>query len=207
MPVSRSHKKFQYLAGHIALDLLNTVAWRCSNEPQDRLQDVDDLIRWVRGARLSDTQECNRLRQHTDQHPNEAKRLLRQVLELRELCYRFVEQSLAHRPPSAADIDRLNTIARSIWRHGAIEWSNNVLSLLVRNSTSPSDLLLFSLKRSVVEFLISDAFAKVSQCADDRGCGWVFIDESPAKARRWCSMESCGNRAKARRHHMKSKES
>jgi predicted RNA-binding Zn ribbon-like protein len=32
------------------------------------------------------------------------------------------------------------------------------------------------------------------------GCGEVFLDRSPAGRRRWCSMATCGNRAKARRH-------
>ena len=30
-------------------------------------------------------------------------------------------------------------------------------------------------------------------------CGWLFLDTSRSGRRRWCSMQSCGNRAKARR--------
>jgi predicted RNA-binding Zn ribbon-like protein len=32
-------------------------------------------------------------------------------------------------------------------------------------------------------------------------CGWMFVDESRNARRRWCSMETCGNRAKAARHY------
>lgn len=32
------------------------------------------------------------------------------------------------------------------------------------------------------------------------GCAVVFLDRSPSGRRRWCSMRTCGNRAKARRH-------
>lgn len=32
------------------------------------------------------------------------------------------------------------------------------------------------------------------------GCAAVFLDRSPSGRRRWCSMRTCGNRAKARRH-------
>ena len=42
--------------------------------------------------------------------------------------------------------------------------------------------------------------ALMKQCADDRGCGWLFLDTSRNQSRRWCSMKSCGNRAKVRRH-------
>ncbi|MDR0358582.1 MAG: CGNR zinc finger domain-containing protein [bacterium] len=30
-----------------------------------------------------------------------------------------------------------------------------------------------------------------------RGCGWLFLDASGR--RRWCSMQTCGSRAKMRR--------
>ncbi len=32
-------------------------------------------------------------------------------------------------------------------------------------------------------------------------CGWLFLDESRNGTRRWCMMETCGNRAKARTHY------
>src|ERR1700735_2051557 len=38
-------------------------------------------------------------------------------------------------------------------------------------------------------------------------CGWLFIDDSKNASRRWCSMQSCGNRAKALRHYLRSKNS
>ena len=34
-------------------------------------------------------------------------------------------------------------------------------------------------------------------------CGWLFIDETKNARRRWCTMETCGNRAKASRHYAK----
>ncbi|MEM9640207.1 MAG: CGNR zinc finger domain-containing protein [Pseudomonadota bacterium] len=37
-------------------------------------------------------------------------------------------------------------------------------------------------------------------------CGWIFVDETKNARRKWCSMESCGNRAKAARHYSRSKD-
>jgi predicted RNA-binding Zn ribbon-like protein len=37
-------------------------------------------------------------------------------------------------------------------------------------------------------------------------CGWLFMDDSKNGSRRWCSMRSCGNRAKAQRHYLRSKQ-
>jgi predicted RNA-binding Zn ribbon-like protein len=49
----------------------------------------------------------------------------------------------------------------------------------------------------------SKEIKRVGECADDRGCGYLFIDTSRNHSRRWCSMEACGNRAKAQRHYQK----
>jgi predicted RNA-binding Zn ribbon-like protein len=35
-------------------------------------------------------------------------------------------------------------------------------------------------------------------------CGWVFLDETRNRSRRWCSMKVCGNRAKARAYRRRS---
>lgn len=36
-------------------------------------------------------------------------------------------------------------------------------------------------------------------------CGWLFLDETKNGRRRWCTMETCGNRAKASRHYKSTK--
>lgn len=49
-------------------------------------------------------------------------------------------------------------------------------------------------------FLDRNEARRIKRCpADD--CGWLFLDETGNGRRRWCAMETCGNRAKARRHH------
>jgi len=40
-------------------------------------------------------------------------------------------------------------------------------------------------------------WARLKACADD-GCQWAFYDRSKNRSGHWCSMEVCGNRAKAR---------
>lgn len=38
-------------------------------------------------------------------------------------------------------------------------------------------------------------------------CQWLFVDQSRNRSRSWCDMAVCGNRAKARLHYRRSKES
>ena len=46
---------------------------------------------------------------------------------------------------------------------------------------------------------------RLKMCPGDN-CGWLFIDETRNSRRTWCSMESCGNRAKAARHYLRKKK-
>lgn len=53
---------------------------------------------------------------------------------------------------------------------------------------------------------IAAAWALVAACGEwlrlkrcpDPACGWVFWDATRSRSRHWCSMQVCGNRAKAR---------
>ena len=47
-----------------------------------------------------------------------------------------------------------------------------------------------------------DDWERLKLCTDD-GCRWAFFDRSKNHSSRWCSMASCGNRAKARRFRQK----
>ena len=49
------------------------------------------------------------------------------------------------------------------------------------------------------ELVLTGRIRRLKRCAERR-CGEVFWDTSRNHSRRWCSMQVCGNRAKARRH-------
>jgi predicted RNA-binding Zn ribbon-like protein len=55
---------------------------------------------------------------------------------------------------------------------------------------------------SLYSAMQDESWDRLKLCTDD-SCRWVFFDRSKNHASRWCSMESCGNRAKARRFRQK----
>jgi predicted RNA-binding Zn ribbon-like protein len=50
----------------------------------------------------------------------------------------------------------------------------------------------------------TDEAQRIRVCASET-CSARFYDRSPAGRRRWCSMATCGNEAKARRHRARAK--
>ncbi|MDT8912894.1 CGNR zinc finger domain-containing protein [Amycolatopsis sp. PS_44_ISF1] len=55
-----------------------------------------------------------------------------------------------------------------------------------------------------LELLTADP-TRVRHCAHPE-CVLYFYDTSPKRSRRWCSMATCGNRAKAARHYARTKD-
>jgi predicted RNA-binding Zn ribbon-like protein len=58
---------------------------------------------------------------------------------------------------------------------------------------------------SAADILVGPDSARVRECANNR-CLWLFLDDSKNGTRRWCSMQACGNRAKAHRHYLRQRE-
>ena len=63
-----------------------------------------------------------------------------------------------------------------------------------RTATDPVRAALSALARDAIDAIAGEA-AHLRRCANP-ACGRVFLDRSRGKARRWCSMQRCGNRAK-----------
>jgi predicted RNA-binding Zn ribbon-like protein len=66
--------------------------------------------------------------------------------------------------------------------------------------------VLWPIVRDAAEFLTSHDRELARICAGDP-CGFIFLDTSPNRTRRWCVMQDCGNRAKARRHYQRRRAS
>ncbi|RRO16942.1 zf-CGNR multi-domain protein [Saccharopolyspora rhizosphaerae] len=61
----------------------------------------------------------------------------------------------------------------------------------------PTQRALATIASALATLLITGEVERVKRCpAED--CGWVFWDSTKNRSRRWCSMQVCGNRQKAR---------
>ena len=66
------------------------------------------------------------------------------------------------------------------------------------------DRPLWAVARAAAALLTGPGLERVRACPGV-GCGWLFLDTSRNRSRRWCDMRDCGNRAKARRHYQRSR--
>jgi predicted RNA-binding Zn ribbon-like protein len=63
--------------------------------------------------------------------------------------------------------------------------------------TGTVDAALAAVLAAIAEAVADGSWARFKVCREP-GCRWAYYDHSRNRSRAWCSMETCGNRAKAR---------
>lgn len=189
---------FELTANALCLDFANTIRGRLSDEPLDLLVDYPSLLRFGREAGLIDPAERDRLREMADARPDEAAAVHQRALVLREGLYRLMDAVARGEEPDAADLQLLQDAARDAFAHGELRKTEDGYRWDWTCSTELAGVL-WPVAGSALEILRSDQADRVRQCAADH-CGWLFLDLSRNRSRRWCTMSTCGNRAKASRY-------
>lgn len=187
--------------GNLALDFVNTLDWRDRAQPVERLGGWPDLIQWARLARAILPREASAFAAEARASPHRARAHFREALRLREAMSRIFRAWLARRAPDTADLALLNARlrARAPRRELAASGGGGFVWRSFAAQGAPWRLLEL-LAGAAAELLTSPELEHLRLC-EGAGCGWLFLDSSPNRRRRWCSMASCGNRAKARRHY------
>lgn len=164
---------FRFRGGHLALDFTATLAGRLKQAQRELLATPADLDRWLVSSGLATRQ------------PGAGNADLDRARTLRETIY-----ALARSSASPGVRQRLNAMAAGRAAVPVLTPSGGV----VREGNAAE--LLTTLAQQAVELIGSPDRARIKQCEAD-GCALLFLDLSRSGGRRWCSMESCGNRAKA----------
>ena len=162
------------LAGALCLDFANTTEWHASARPHESLTSYEDLLAWSRRA-----------------------------TGLREIIYRVVVRLLRGGRPEPADLGAFNRALSSSLRRSRVVAERGGLAWTWVRDDRALDAMLWPIVESAAELVTSARRRRIGQCADDRGCGWLFLDTTRNRSRRWCAMGDCGNRAKARRHYQR----
>jgi predicted RNA-binding Zn ribbon-like protein len=184
------------MAEELCIRFVNTVAWRLRDMREERLGTPEALFCWL---------VDNDLAAPEDIRPAEsaAAEIHAEAIALREAIYRVFQSQIAGIAPPADQIAVLNGWLAEPAPGVALAYTGNAVHWRPSpDGGSPRDLLR-PVALSAAELITGPRAGRVRQCEDTGGCGWLFVDESRAQNRRWCSMGDCGNRAKAARHRVK----
>lgn len=202
-----SAEKFDFDSGDLCLDFANSVDWHASQRPQDRLNDFYDLVAWGEAAGMLSSRVAEQLQQLAEADPKNARTAFERAVSLREAIYRIFSNRASGEGVTPDDLKILNETLRDAMLHLQLAIYPQGFQWEWIGVDGAFDQVSWAVAHSASELMTSDRLVRVSECADDRGCGYLFIDTSRNHSRRWCSMDTCGNRAKASRNYHRKRKS
>lgn len=180
------------VGGHPALDFCDTYAgWNGPPLPRGEwIDDYDRFAVWTVHSGLLTAPEATPIRALASRRPPEAAEVLDAARELRASLYTVLLD-----PGDTRAFGVVAGQAATAAAHARLVPGEDGLARWHIPSTVDLTLPLLRVAQSAGELLCSPDRALVRACPGDE-CGWLFLDRRGR--RRWCSMATCGNRAKAR---------
>ncbi len=189
-----------FIADALGLDFLNSVATPVDSQV-DWLDEGDGLLKWLAQAKLVPAETLDESKARA--MPGELDKVADQTRALREWFRGFVRKHTG-RPLTPKTLRKLAPLNRLLERDDVFsqisrQGKGDRLELRkLRRWRSPESLLL-PIGEALAKFICEEDFAAVKAC-EGRNCTLMFADHSRRRARRWCSMAICGNRAKQAAH-------
>jgi predicted RNA-binding Zn ribbon-like protein len=187
------------------IDFLNSIATPVDT-PVEWLGTGDDLLQWLEETELAPATVLNALRRSS--LPGELDATAAQARVLREWFREFVYRHKG-RHLKTDDLQELGPLNQVLERDDAFSQiaraerkENPKHSPFVwrpmRRWRSPESLLI-PIARAMAELVCNEDFIHIKSC-EGPTCTLLFLDRTHSRARRWCSMAVCGNRAKQAAH-------
>jgi predicted RNA-binding Zn ribbon-like protein len=198
-----AEKQFDLSSGRLCLDFANTLCGP-PDARREELATYFDLVEWARQTGSLDEADSVLLQEVARASPLAAEAALTRARALRHQIFQVLSEAASGRGIAEDSLSSLGdhislllAQSRLIARDGgfAWEWGGQPAAL---------DRPLWAVARSASDLLTSPDQSIVKECASPT-CSWLFLDTSRNHSRRWCDMNICGNREKARRHYQRHK--
>ena len=191
------------VGGRLCLDFVNSANWLDGAACDERLNTIHDLFAWGRRLGLLDEAGRRALAARAEAAPAAAARELAQVIALRASLRRLFGAVVDGEPGVRADA--LGALNAALRHKAGCALQETRAGFALEPGSGLTSWLVRPVAYAALELLTSPRLGRLRRCPGTR-CGWMFLDESPNGRRRWCSMATCGNRRKARRHYAASKK-
>lgn len=179
---------FPFIGGRPCLNFVATLGKRRTSAIE-RLPDPAALARWISQANLCAGQDDPPVTAHD----------LTAARVLREAIYRLLLATMGGHAPDPADVRQVNEAAARPDLAPQLALADtdaaDLRTVLLRPVAHPVRAALATVARDAVLLVGGPLLARVKEC-ERPDCTLLFLDDSQARRRRWCSMERCGNLAK-----------
>jgi len=179
--------KSRYTLGGAAwINLLNTI----NKRREDLLLDQNKTYEWLVENQLLQDSDSKAL-----ESAETMQSLMKELQSLRNLCEMVMVEIEQHGKLSPYAIEQLQKMAEQLQVIVAVVPSAEKVELIHQGATL-FDHVRYHILHSILYTLEHVQVDRIRKCEHD-DCILHFLDTSKAGKRRWCSMETCGNRQKA----------
>jgi predicted RNA-binding Zn ribbon-like protein len=222
--------RWPLLGGALCLDFANTLTYRGREREHDELVDYPTFLRWGRHAGAVGDAQARALLATATRQPAAAAAALARARALRETMARIFVATAHTQAPIEAELDALSAAWVSAMAHARLRRGGGDprqarppltwIAAMPDSAQRPApvafdwrfdedgaalDRPLWPVLQSAVTLLTAQDLTRLRRCASAAGCGWLFLDATRNRSRRWCDAAVCGNRERARRHYARSK--
>jgi predicted RNA-binding Zn ribbon-like protein len=201
LPLATGEPWWYWSGGRPAVDFVNTrrERWRRGVET---LVTPQDLATWLARAGVMETETPRR-----GGSGAVTGKVLAQAIDLREAIDTLLVGAIDGTPAPTEAITLIDDwLVFAGVRPQLIAGPDGAPLLTERAAADSPRRALGTVALDAATMLGTDQRSRIRICASDT-CSGRFFDRSPAGRRRWCSMRTCGNEAKARRHRQRQRES
>jgi predicted RNA-binding Zn ribbon-like protein len=209
-----------FIADNQGLDFLNSIAVPVDTKVE-WLSSGEDLLAWMKQAGLVPDDVLNSFRKSAI--PGELDAIAAQARALRDWFKPFVYKHMGRPivPNAVRQLEPLNQLlARDdefsqivvrdrLYRqqddHAGLKGGVSGLVWRRQRRWQSPETLLLPLARSLADLVCTEDFTQVKACEGPE-CTLLFVDRTRGRARRWCSMSICGNRAKQAAHRNRTRQ-
>ena len=187
----------------LCLDYANTLMYRGSgSEAQETLHDFAELAAWCDATFGAEVAE--RAHRWSEKHAEGAAEIFSDAIAIREAVYRIFYAMAARKTPEARDVMTVNRALDDAPARRMLARGEKGFGWRIDSNGFSAPSLLAPVLWSAGDLMVSRDAIRLRHCSNDK-CLWLFLDDSKNGSRRWCSMQACGNRAKAHRHYLRTK--
>jgi predicted RNA-binding Zn ribbon-like protein len=186
-------------SGVLCLDFVNSVGRAFAAADRGVLAVYRDFLRWTQEAGCLPAARLRSLERAAARRRRELGPVLARAVVLRDALERGFRALVQGAGPDQDDLDAVSAeVARSL-AHARIEAHGAELAWAWDPDPMALDAPLWPVARSAADLLTGTERTRIKECAS-AACRWFFLDVTKNRARRWCDMKVCGNRAKVQEH-------
>ncbi len=194
--------RIEHVAGDLCLEFADTSR---AEDKDEELHSIEDLLLWAKKADVLSSADSSRLARLYEGNRRQAAADLARAIGVRDLLFSIFTGISNGHPLRDRDLSELNSALAQTPAILSARTHSGTVETQWGSAAEGLSQVLFPVLADATNLLSSDHLRRVRACASTE-CTKLFVDESRNGSRRWCDMNACGNRMKARRHYARTRK-